>query len=49
MLFRKPQKKFKVLYFSDKNFARAARLVVSPTFVSVADVGEVILFNGYGE
>ena len=31
-------KKFKVLYYSDKKFARAARLVVFLAFVPVADV-----------
>ena len=33
-------KKFKVLYYSDKKFARAARLVVFLAFVPVADVEE---------
>jgi uncharacterized membrane protein len=32
------QKKFKALYFSDKMFARAARLVVFLSFVPVSDV-----------
>ena len=35
------QKKFKVLYFSDKKFARAARLVVFLAFVPIADVEDV--------